>query len=433
MLDWVWKAILRAPANPLALAVQQEAAEQRFAASAVSTDPPYYDNVGYADLSDFFYVWLRRSLQAIYPDLLGTVLTPKAEELVADPFRRGGDRDAQRYFEAGFERVFRRIHDEAPSGYPTTVFYAFKQAENGDVGAASTGWETLLEGMVRGGWRITATWPMRTELGNRMRNLDSNALASSIALACRPRGPDAGVTDRRGFVNALRAKLPDALRELQQGAVAPVDLAQAAIGPGMAVFSAYAKVVEPSGEPMRVRTALGLINQVLDEVLAEQEGEFDPATRWAVKWFEQYGYNDGPFGTAEVLAKAQAVAVATLERNGIVRSRAGKVALLGHQDMSADWDPATDPTLTAWEVVHQLIKRLESGGEGAAGALLRQVGGLGEVARDLAYRLYIVADRKGWSTSAQAFNGLVTSWREILHAAEQAPPPVASTQQALQV
>jgi len=323
----------------------------------------------------------------VYPNLLGTVLTPKASELIADPFRHGGTHAAEKFFEAGFFKVFTRARTTAPSDLPMTVFYAFKQTETETATGvtASTGWETMLEGMLRAGWAITGTWPMRTELGNRMRNIDSNALASSIVLVCRPRNPSAGVTDRRGFQNALLAGLPDALRELQQGLIAPVDLAQASIGPGMATFSSYAKVVESDGSAMSVRTALGLINAALDEVLAEQEGAFDPETRWAVKWFEQHGYDEGPYGSAETLSTALAVTVAAMDRGGMLRQVRGKVHLLGTEDLVSGWDPATDDRVTTWEIVHHLIKRLDGEGEAAAGRLLASVGGLAEPARDLAY------------------------------------------------
>jgi putative DNA methylase len=302
-----------------------------------STDPPYYDNVPYADLSDFFYVWLRRCLQPIYPELLGTVLVPKAEELVADPFRHGGKEESRTFFERGMGRVFERMRETSDPRFPTTIYYAFKQAEDEDNGSdtgkvshilrTSTGWETFLQGLADTGWQIAGTWPMRTELGNRMRNLASNALASSIVLVCRPRPADAPVTSRRDFLTALRREMPSALRHLQQGNIAPVDLAQASIGPGMAIFTRYTRILESDGTPMRVRTALALINQTLDEVLAEQEGDFDADTGWAVAWFDQFGFNDGPFGDAETLCKAKNTAIGGLQEAGIALARAGKVRL----------------------------------------------------------------------------------------------------------
>lgn len=405
--------------------IQRDARDAAEKSVVVSTDPPYYDNVPYADLADFFYVWLRRSLRDVYPDLLGTVLTPKQEELVADPFRYGGRREAERHFEEGFVRTFAAIRSRHPDDVPMTVFYAFKQAENDgdDEGIASTGWETMLAGLLSAGFMVTATWPMRTELGNRMRNMASNALASSIVLACRPRPENAATVDRRTFVAALRAELPGALREMQQGAVAPVDLAQSAIGPGMAVFSRYATVLEADGSAMTVRAALAQINKMLDEVLAEQEGEFDAETRWAIKWFEQHGFDEGQFGVADVLARATNTAVAALQEAGVVRSSRGTVALLTREEMPDDWDPAHDARVPVWEVTQHLVKRLESGGEQSAAELLVAVGADGEVARDLAYRLYSICERRRWAKQAMAFNGLVTSWPEIQRLAGQAPTP----------
>src|SRR5262249_13063072 len=279
------------------------------------TDPPYYDNVSYADLADFFYVWLRRSLGSIYPNLMGTMLTPKADELIADPVRHEGKKNAQEFFETGFTDVFANICKVTPENYPITVFYAFKQAEHNETeGQVSTGWEKLLEGMLRSGWAVSATWPMRTERAGRVIGLGTNALASSIVLACRPRPADAGFTDRRGLINALREEFPDALRKLEQGKIAPVDLRQAAIGPGMAVFSRYARVNEPDGSQMRVRAALSLINQVLDEKLSQLEGSVSADTRWCVEWFKQYGFEQGPYGTAETLSKGTDTDIEVLGR-----------------------------------------------------------------------------------------------------------------------
>ncbi|MGH8996311.1 MAG: DUF1156 domain-containing protein [Acidimicrobiales bacterium] len=389
-----------------------------------ATDPPYYDNVGYADLSDFFYVWLRRSLAPLYPELFSTLLTPKAAELIADPSRTGGNREeAGSRFEEGFRRAFGNLRQSGRADLPLTVFYAFKQAEESDGGVASTGWETMLAGLLRSGLAVTATWPMHTERSGRLRNNMSNALASSIVLACRPRSETASITDRRGFLTALHAELPRALRELQQGNIAPVDLAQAAIGPGMAVFSRYAKVVEPTGEPMSVRSALALINQVLDEVLAEQEGEFDADTRFAIKWFEQYGFDEAGYDPAEGLARATNVSVKGLEDAGILVAKAGRVRLLRRGELAADWDPASDTRMPVWEVTQQLVRALwDEGSEAKAGDLVRRLGGVGEVARDLAYRLYAVCERRGWAEDGLGFNALVTSWPEIARRASSPTP-----------
>src|SRR5579859_164495 len=317
----------------------------------VSTDPPYYDNVPYADLSDFFYIWLRQSIGEIYPELFSTLLVPKAQELVADPFRHGSRTNAQHFFEEGLGKVFSAIRTIGHVDYPVTVFYAFKQTEADDDDDAretgvlvqtSTGWETMLEGLLKAGFQITGTWPIRTEMGSRMRGQVSNALASSIVLVCRPRPADAPLATRREFLTALKRELPGALKALQHGNVAPVDLAQASIGPGMAVFSRYSRVMEADGTPLRVRTALQLINQTLDEVLTEQEGEYDADMRWAVAWFDQYAHAEGPYGMAETLSKAKNTSVAGLEEAGVLVSKGGKVHLLPRTELPAAWNPRTD-------------------------------------------------------------------------------------------
>lgn len=401
----------------------------------VATDPPYYDNIGYSDLADYFYVWLRRSIGAVYPSLFSTLLTPKEQELVATPYRFNGRKaDAERFFEEGLRRSFERMREKHHPDFPLTLFYAFKQAETdaggGDLTGAlvSTGWETMLTSLLRAGFAITGTWPMRTERGARSVGIGTNALASSVVLVCRPRPDDAPIATRQEFLRALRAELPDALHMLQQGSIAPVDLAQAAIGPGMAVFSRYAKVVEADGSPMRVGTALGIINQVLAEVLAEQEEEYDPHTRWAVAWFEQHGMNEGAYGDAEILSKAKGTAIDAMVRDGFLRAKAGKVSLVPREELPEEWDPSTDPRLTVWETTQQLIRRLETGGERAAADLLRRVGALGDVARDLAYRLYTICERKGWAQEALAYNSLVVAWPEIarLAASERNEPPQTS-------
>jgi putative DNA methylase len=415
-------------------AAEVDAASVDYARGLVATDPPYYDNVGYADLSDFFYVWLRRSLADVYPELMGTVLTPKADELVADPFRRDGREQADRFFEEGFKKVFARISEHTPRDFPITVVYGFKQSEtDGDGGHASTGWETLLEGMVATGWAVTGTWPMRTELGNRMRAIESNALASSIVLACRPRSRGAELTDRRGLIAALREELPGALRKLQQGSVAPVDLPQAAIGPGMAVFSRYARVNEPDGSSMKVRPALRLINQVLDEVLSQQEGDFGPDTRWCLEWFKSYGFDQGPFGVAETLSKAKNTAVAGLERAGVLKSGAGKVRLLAIGDLATDYDPAQDERVSEWEIVLHLAKSLRERGTDAAAQLMAASRGVVDLdpVRELAYLLFSVAEKRGWAEIALLFNGLGTSWSDLTEASRKQPAAGAHVQAQL--
>ncbi|MGO9470947.1 MAG: hypothetical protein ACLQVF_43195, partial [Isosphaeraceae bacterium] len=342
---------------------------------------------------------------------------------VADQFRHGGKDKARSFFEAGMGRVLLQILNANDPHYPTTVYYAFKQAEDHsesdvatnvlDVARTSGGWETFLQGLTDAGWQINGTWPMRTELGSRTRNRESNALASSIVLVCRPRPANASLATRKDFLTALRRELPEALRNLQRGNIAPVDLAQAAIGPGMAVFTRYAKVIESDGSAMTVRTALGIINQSLDEVLAEQEGEFDGDTRWALAWFEQFGMDEGPFGDAETLSKAKNTAVNGLVEAGIITAHAGKVRLLKRDELPGDWNPATDKRLTVWEVTQHLIRTLDQHGELGAAALVQQLGGMAEISRDLAYRLYSTCERKKWSQEAMAYNSLVVAWSEL--------------------
>jgi putative DNA methylase len=405
-------------------ATQMAAQDGAFSPGVVlSTDPPYYDNIGYSDLSDFFYVWLRKSLRDVHPDLLSTMLVPKVDELVANPYRHGGQDGARDFFEAGFRSVFARARQTAPPDFPVTVYYAFKQSDDNDDGDASTGWETLLDGMIGGGWEITSTWPMRTEGATRLIARQSNSLASSIVLSLRPRPEDAPTTDRRGLITTLQTELPQALRDLQQGAIAPVDLPQAAIGPGMAVFSRYAKVIENDGTTMTVRSALARINEILDEVLNEQEGDFDPATRFAIAWYRQHGYETGAFGVADDLARARNTAVETLVRDGILTSAAGKVTLLSPTGLPDDYDVLDDDRVGIWEVLHHLIAILDRDGLQAAGVFLagardRPDGAIDfELVKELAFLLFSIAEKNGWTQDALAFNTVATAWPEIVQAA----------------
>lgn len=428
-LAWIYRVLERLPVGLAGVARQLDATTALCDIEwpVVTTDPPYYDNIGYADLSDFFYIWLRRSASSMYPQLCSTLLTPKTQELIASPYRHEGSKNkAKAFFEEGFGKTFNAMREAHNQSFPLTIYYAFKQAESargeasktgvssGKTVTASTGWETMLAGLILSGFSIQGTWPMRTELGNRTIGMDSNALASSIILVCRPRPNDAPLATRREFLSALKAELPKALVNMQHGNIAPVDLAQASIGPGMAVFTRYSKVMESDGSPMSVRTALGLINQMLDEVLAEQEGEFDPDTRWAIAWFEQFGMEEGPFGVAETLSKAKDTAVGGLVEAGILEAEAGKVRLLQRGELLEGWDPAKDKRFTAWEATQYLIQALDQQGEQGAAALLRKLGGgHGETARDLSYRLYNICERKGWASEALAYNSLVIAWPEI--------------------
>ncbi len=425
----------------------------------ISTDPPYYSAVPYADLSDFFYVWLRRSIGSIYPTIFNTVLVPKAQEMVADHFRHGSKDNAKEFFEASLVKVFQRANRLNHPDYPVTVYYALKQTEEdpsppdpishsglggddedindpvslshfgggarGEGGRASTGWETILEGLIQANFSIDGTWPMRTEREARTRNIGSNALASSIVLVCRPRPADAPKATRRQFLSELQRELPKALHALQQGSIAPVDLAQASIGPGMAVFSQYAAVLENDGSPLTVRTALQLINQYLDEYLSEQEGEFDTDTRWAITWFAQHRFEPGQYGEAETLSKARNTSVQGMVEAGILEAKAGKVRLLSREEIgsrkqgrgkSDDSVPSSLPSVPSspdWLITQALIHQLDTQGEMGAAQLLSKLGDRGAMARDLAYRLYSLCDKKGWTQEAIAYNSLVISWPEI--------------------
>jgi putative DNA methylase len=391
----------------------------------VSTDPPYYDNIGYADLSDFFYVWLRSSLKPIFPELFGTLAVPKAEELVATPYRHGGKEKAEAFFLAGMKAAIHQLSEQVHPCFPVTIYYAFKQSEteNAETNAvANTGWDTFLEAVIQANFAVTGTWPIRTERGARTIGIGTNALASSIVLVCRQRPVDAPIATRREFVNALKNELPAALAHLQRSNIAPVDLAQAAIGPGMAVFTRYSQVLDAAGRPLTVREALALINQVLDETLAEQEGDFDGDTRWALAWFEQMGFAEGEYGVAETLSKAKNTSVGGMVEAGFLHSARGKVRLLRPAELPLAWDPAADSRLTAWEAVHHLVRTLEEGGEMAAAQTVARLGSHADAARELAYRLYNLCERKKRAAEALAYNALVQSWPEIARLAETAAP-----------
>jgi putative DNA methylase len=397
-------------------ASQKDAASRSYAGTVISTDPPYYDNIGYSDLSDFFYIWLRRTLRGIEPSLLNTMLVPKAEELVANPYRHGGRDAARGFFENGFEHVFSHARESAQEEFPITVYYAFKQSEADREGVASTGWETILASMISARWTITATWPCRSEMASRMIASGTNSLASSIVLALRPRPETAPITDRRGFIAELRSTIPEALRLLQQGAIAPVDLAQAAIGPGMAIFSKYSKVIEPSGEQMGVRDALRQINAILDEVLSEQEGDFDGDTRWCLAWFETHAFEVSAYGEAETLANAKNASVASLARSGVISSGGGKVKLFSPEELPEGYDPRTDDRISLWEVVLHMAKALDDTGLGSAGRILARAEERGldmTAAHELAYRLYAISDKQGLTQPGILFNGLGSSWPEV--------------------
>lgn len=391
----------------------------------ISTDPPYYDNVPYADLSDFFYVWLRRSLRTILPALFTTVATPKSEELVAFAHRHdSGKSGAETFFLDGMTEAMHGLASVAHPWFPITIYYAFKQSvDQGDDGVSSTGWDTFLSAVIAANLTITGTWPMRTEGATRMRGMGSNALASSIILVCRKRSEDAPIVTRREFLTSLKAELPMALINLQRGNIAPVDLAQAAIGPGMSVYSRYQSVIDADGKPLSVKAALVLINQTLDETLAEQEGDFDSDSRWALAWFDQFGFAEGEFGVALVLATAKNTSIDRLVSEKIVAAGKGRVRLLRPLELPNIESLASNKTLTSWEVVHLLVKDLEAGGEAAASRLISKLGINAESARELCYRLYALCERKKRAAEAMSYNSLVQSWPEIIRLAQQESSP----------
>jgi len=377
------------------------------------TDPPYYDNVPYSDISDFFYVWIRRAANRLWPDLFKTALTPKSDELVAFPDRHANQATADQYFMDGMLATMRRIALASMDGYPVSVFYAFKQSEEIENLYYSAGWSTFLQSMIEAGFLIDGTWPVRTELVGNLKK-KKNALASSVVLVCRHRQNLSNLTSRTDFVRLLRSELPPALSLLQKGNTAPVDMAQASIGPGMAIFSRHTKILEANDSAMTVRTALQLINSALDDYLSEQETEYEPHTRFAISLFEQFGFEPAPFGQAQVLATARAVGVDRVVQAGLLEARGGTVRLLTRSELPSDWRPENDRTLTIWECTHHLIRTLlDGGGELAAADLLRPLGAKAEPARDLAYRLYGICERKKRAEDAIAYNALVVAWPEL--------------------
>jgi putative DNA methylase len=425
------KAFEYVPKGASGYAIQGDAATQTFSRSRiVSTDPPYYDNIGYADLSDFFYVWLRQAVKRIFPGLFATMAVPKAEELVATPSRHGGKDSAEAFFLDGMTLAMRRIADQSHSAYPVTIYYAFKQSETrASQGTASTGWETFLSAVVAAGFAITGTWPIRTENDSRLRGQASNALATSVVLVCQRRLGSLPTLSRNDFRRKLRHDLPKALKELERANIAPVDVAQAAIGPGMAIYSSAKAVLNPDDSPMSVREALIEINAALDEYLSCDDGSLDTDSRFALTFFESFGYVERDFGDAEGLAKARNLSVDGVARAGILRSVAGKVQLLQRSELPEDWDPTKDKRLCVWEATQQLIKRLETGEQAAAALLsqLKEIPGHGDLpanCRALSYRLYNHCEKTKQADEARAYNGLVIAWPELEKLAAVAASPV---------
>ncbi len=403
------------PGSKAGFAIQKSALERQHECAIISTDPPYFDNIGYADLSDFFYVWHRKSLKAIFPDLLATLTVPKSEELVATPYRHSSKKAAEAFFMHGMMQAMANLSQQSHPGFPITIYYAFKQTETSDDETSSIGWEAFLEAIIKSNLMILGTWPMSTEQEKGLKT-GTNALGSSIVLVCRPRNLGGRKASRKEFLQVLRTELPEALGAMTSGEttpIAPVDFAQAAIGPGMAVFSRYEAVLEADGTPMPVRTALTLINKALDEYFAEAEGDLDSDTRFAIAWFEEFGWAPGAFGQADVLARAKGTSVDDVRAAGVVESGGGNVRLLRPGEYDIDWNPANDSRLPIWEALHHLSRALQSGGESEAGTLLAALGAKAAPVRQLAYRLYTLCERKGWAEDARQYNELITSWHAV--------------------
>lgn len=424
-VEWIWKALENAPAKSSGI-IRQSTAQKALintVQKVISTDPPYFDNVPYSNLSDFFYVWLRKNLKDLFQEDFSTVIVPREAELVANKARHGSKQKAEKFFMDGMLNAMKNIQSQQLEEFPVTIYYAFKQSEIKEEGISSTGWATFLEAVINSGMTINGTWPMRTELSNRMMGKDMNALASSIVLVCRKQPKDLPVTTRGDFIKALKRGLPKALEELKKGNIAPVDMAQSSIGPGMAIFTKYSKVMESDGSAMTVKTALQIINESLDEYLAEQEGDYDTDTRFAITWFEQHGMKEGNYGDAETLANARNVSVQGVVDAGILTAKAGKVRLIPRNEMPADWDPTTDDRLTVWEATQHLIRVYQSQGESAAAEMINKLGSMAETAKDLSYRLYSVCERKKWADEALAYNGLVIAWPNLVERASQLKKP----------
>lgn len=419
-LNWINKIIEILPAAITGYALQADASNQEISKhKIISSDPPYYDNIGYADLSDYFYVWMRRSLKPFFPSLFATLSVPKAEELVATPYRHGNKEKAENFFMEGMKRAIARLADQAHPAFPVTIYYAFKQSETKEGSTSSTGWITFLEAVLCAGFAIQGTWPMRTELERRLIGAGTNALASSIILVCRKRPENAESISRREFQRLLREEMPEALETMIGGKsgrnpIAPVDLAQSAIGPGMALFSRYQAVLTQDGSPMAVQDALILINQSITDFLTPDSGKSDPDTLFCAAWFDQYGWQSGAFGEADTLSRAKGTSVDGLKEAGVLDASSGKVRLFTWKEYPEDWNPKKDKRTPAWEACHQMVLCLKTKGESASAALLALMPEKGEAIRQLAYHLYTLCERKKWAEEAQAYNELITSWPTIL-------------------
>ena len=422
-MDWIVRVINTAlPAREGGHACQNDASAQSISENKViSTDPPYYDNISYADLSDYFYPWMRKSLKSLYPELFSTIAVPKVEELIASPYRQGSKENAETFFLNGMTNAITNLAEKASTSFPVTIYYAFKQSETKGKKTSSSGWETFLEAVLRAGFIIDGTWPIRTERGNRSIGIGTNALASSIILVCKKRELNAASISRRQFQRELREKMPEALEAMIGGSegaspIAPVDLAQSAIGPGMAIYSKYDSILESDGSKMGVHDALILINRAITDYLNPDSGNFDEDTLFCDDWFDQYGWGEGQFGEADTLARAKGTSVDGVQKAGVIESGGGKVRLLKWQEYPSDWDPRIDSRTPVWEACHQLIRMLNQQGEAAAGGLLALMPERGETIRQLAYHLYTLCERKKWAEEARAYNELIGSWHAIVAA-----------------
>jgi putative DNA methylase len=419
-VDKISKAIADFPASGFGIVNQINAGEVSYdAGTVISSDPPYYDNIGYADLSDFFFCWLKPSLKEIYPSIFGVLATPKAEELVATPYRHGGADAAEKFFLEGMTAAIGKMAEGANTEFPATIYYAFKQSEVEQEGISSTGWATFLQAVIFAGFSVLGTWPIRTESPGRLIAKGTNALANSVVLVCRKKEATAEVITRAEFIRALKRELPPAIAELQVANIAPADMPQSAIGPGMGVFSRYKAVLESDDSPMSVKTALQLINRELDEYLGGIQGEFDADTRFAITWFEQNGMGKGDYGTANSIATARGISVDSVKHAGIVDSAAGKVRILSRDELDDDWDPEEDRHLTVWECLQHLVRQHEKDGiSHDTAVLLKKINTQAEAVKDLAYCLYdISANKRKDAKEATAYNALIADWAELTKAA----------------
>ncbi len=415
-VEWVQKSIQLLVPSSVGLEVQHDAQTVEYPPNTViSSDPPYYDNIGYADLSDFFFCWMKPAVKPVFDDIFGVLATPKAEELVATPYRHGGKEAAEAFFLDGMKKAIANMAVQSSNQFPATIYYAFKQSEVAQDGISSTGWATFLQAVVEAGYAVVGTWPLRTEMANRMIASRTNALANSVVLVCRKKEATAEIITRAEFIRALKRELPPAISELQAANIAPADMPQSAIGPGMGVFSRYKAVLESDDSPMSVKTALQLINRELDEYLGGIQGEFDADTRFAITWFEQNGNGKGDYGVADNLARARGISVDSVKHAGIVESAAGKVRILARDELDDDWDPEEDRHLTVWECLQHLVRQHEKDGiSHATAVLLKKINTHAEALKDLAYCLYdISANKRKDAKEATAYNALIADWTEL--------------------